>query len=82
MPTSSIHHGVSSALTDQDFTLAKPFGGDRLCDLVARCGLGLRGHGILEVEDDAVGRQIAGFLQRSRVRSRHEQKAAARTDHG
>ena len=67
---------------DQDLALAEAPGGDRLRDLVARHRLGVRRHGILEVEDDAVGGQIAGLFQRPRIRSGHEQQAAARTDHG
>jgi 4-cresol dehydrogenase (hydroxylating) len=37
---------------------------------------------ILEVENDAVGGQVGRLFQRPSVRSRHEQQAAARTDHG
>src|SRR6185437_7013689 len=38
--------------------------------------------GVLQIENDAVGREIARFFQRPRVRPRHEQQTAARTDHG
>src|SRR5690242_20293579 len=51
-------------------------------DLLARLDLGVRRHRILEVEHEAVGRQIPRLLQRPRVGSRHEQDAAARTGHG
>ena len=67
---------------DQDFALAKPPGRDGLRDLVARQRLGLRRHGILEVEDDAVGGKVPRLFQRPRVRTGHEQQAAARADHG
>ncbi len=67
---------------DQDLAPAESAGRDRLRDLVARQRLGVGRHGILEIENDAVGRQDSGLFQRPRIRSRHEQKAAARTDHG
>src|ERR1700712_1703622 len=62
--------------------LADPAGRDRFRNLVAGRGLGVRRHRILEVENDAVGGQDARLFQRPRIRSRHEQQAAARTDHG
>ena len=52
---------------DQDLALAEAAFGDRLRDLVARHGLGVRRHRILEVEDDAVGGQVTGLFQRPRV---------------
>ena len=83
MVTSSTHHGVSSALTRISTSrLPKPLCRDRLGDLVAGQRLGVGRDRILEVEDDAVGGQIARLFQRPRIRSRHEQQAAARTDHG
>src|SRR4029079_16122179 len=57
-------------------------GRNRLRNLVARQRLGIRRHRILEVEDDAVGGEIAGLFQRPCVGTGHEQQAAARTDHG
>jgi hypothetical protein len=42
--------------------------------------LRLRGDGVLEVEDQPVGRQLARLLQRAQIGARHEQQAAARTD--
>ena len=62
MVTSSIHHGESSALTRISTSrLPNPLGGDRLRDLVARHRLGVRRHGILEIEDEAVGGQVRAF---------------------
>src|SRR6185437_8980228 len=65
-----------------DSALAEPPGGNRLRDLLARQRLGVRRHRILEVEDDPVGRENAGFFQRPGIRSGHEKQAAARMDHG
>jgi hypothetical protein len=50
-------------------------GGD---DLLTPCTLGIRGDGILEIEDQAVGRQAAALLERPGVGSRHVEQAAAR----
>jgi hypothetical protein len=66
---------------DQHLALAKTPGGDRLGDLLAGDGLGVGGNGILQIEDNTVGGQRAGLLQRPCIRSRHEQQAAARADH-
>ena len=73
---------IEAVDADQHLALAEPAGRNRLGDLVARHSLGVRRHRILEVENDAVGGQIGRLFQRPRVRSRHEQQAAARTDHG
>ena len=67
---------------DQDLALAETPCRDRLGDLVAGQRLGVGRHRILEVEDDAVGGQIARLFQRPRIRSGHEEQAAARTGHG
>ena len=67
---------------DQDLALAETPGRDGLGDLVARQRLGLRRDGILEVEDDAVGGEVPRLFQRPRIRTGHEQQAAARADHG
>ena len=67
---------------DQDLALAVAAGRDGLRNLVARQRLGVRGDGILEIEDEAVGGQIARLFQRPHVRSGHEQQTSARTDHG
>ena len=52
-----------------------------VANLVPRHCLGFRGHRILKVKDETVGRQVARFLQRTRVRAGHEQVATARTGH-
>ena len=51
-----------------------------LGDLATRGLLGVGGDRILEVEDDAVGGERLGLLQRAGVGTRHVEHAAARTD--
>jgi len=67
---------------DQHLAPAEPAGRDRFADLVAGQRLGVGRDRILEVEDDAIDRQSARLFQCPRVRSRHEQQAAARAGHG
>ena len=53
---------------------------DRVRDLLPRRRLGLGGDGILEIENDGIAGQGLGFFERARIRSRHVEHAAARTD--
>ena len=54
----------------------------RLEDLLAPVALGVGGDRVLEVEDDAVGRQGAALLQGPGIGARHVQHAAAGADGG
>ncbi len=65
----------------QHFAAAKTAFRQRAGDLRPRGFLGVGRDGIFEVEDDAVGRQKPRFFQRARIRSRHEQQTATRSDH-
>src|SRR5580704_10560892 len=47
---------------------------------MTRLALGFRGHRILKIENKAVRRQFARFLQRARIRSGHVKHATTRTD--
>ena len=47
-----------------------------------RALLRFRRHGVFEIEDQPVGRQLPRFLQRPRVRAGHEKNTAARAKHG
>ncbi len=62
-----------------DFAVAEA-GRERVDDGLACRGLGVRRHRVFEIENQAIGRQVAGFFQRPRIRARHIQNAAARTD--
>ena len=56
---------------------------DRGADLVARDDLGVGGDGVLQIEDQRIGGNGLGLLQRAGVGARHVEHAAARTDrHG
>ena len=65
---------------DGDLALAVGAALGRQHDVGARGFLGLGRHGVLEIEDQRVGRQGPGLLQRARVGARHIEDAAARTD--
>jgi len=73
---------VQAVGPDPDLALAKALGRDYLRDLLARLGLGVGRHRIFEIQDQAIGGEGPRLFQRPRVRSRHEQQAAARADHG
>ena len=84
MVTSSTHQGVSRLLTRISTSrLPNPPAAIALAIWSRAISLGVRRHQVLKVENDAVGGQVARRLfQRPRVRPRHEQQAAARSDHG
>ena len=54
---------------------------DRIGNLGARLRFGVRGHRVLEIEDQRVGGQRLGFFQRAGVRAGHIKDAASRA-HG
>jgi hypothetical protein len=65
---------------DGDLALAVGAALGRQHDVGARGFLGLGRHGVLEVEDQRIGRQGPGLLQRACVGARHIEDAAARAD--
>ena len=68
---------------DDELALAIAAGLDRVADLLARGFLGFGGDGVLEIEDQRVGGEGLGLLQRAGVRARHVEHAASGTDlHG
>ena len=66
---------------DDELARAVAAGLDRIADLRARRLLGIRCHRVLEVEDQRVGGERLGLLQRAGVGARHVEDAAPRT-HG
>ena len=64
---------------NDDFAQAETAGGHRFANLLAGEFLGIRGDGVLQVEDQAVGGQGAGFVQGAGVGARHIQHAATGT---
>ena len=67
---------------DPDDELARPIAAafDRGDHLVARLGLGVWGHRILEVEDERIGGQAPGFFEGPVIGARHIENTAARSD--
>ena len=77
---SSTAHSVSSRVDpDGQLPMAVLPGLHRGGDLVPRHRLHVGGDGVLGVEDDGVGREALGLLERLVVGPRHVQRAAART---
>ena len=75
---SSSCHGVPSPLMRiATSRRAVAAGGRRLAHPVAGLGLGVGGDGVLEVEDQGVGGQALGLLQRPLVGARHVEDRAA-----
>ncbi|MGY3295557.1 hypothetical protein ACVWWP_008624 [Bradyrhizobium sp. LM3.6] len=72
---------VEAVGPDQDLALAEPFGRDRGSDPVARQCLRIRRDGVFQIEDQAIGGEIARLFQRAGVGAGHEQMAAARAGH-
>ena len=65
---------------DRHLALAETLGLHGFADLAARNILGIGGHGILQVEDQGIGRQGAGLFECTRIGAGHVENRTAGTD--
>ena len=72
--------GIEAVDPHHHFAVAEPAALQRFDDRLARGRLGVGSDGILQIENEAVGRQFARLLQRTRIRSRHVKHATPRPD--
>ena len=75
--SSACHCGVEAVDPDGELAVAVLARGDGGADPVAGLGLGVGGDGVLEVEDDGVGGEALGLLERPLVGARHVEHRAA-----
>src|SRR5262245_66692881 len=71
--------GLDAVDANEDLARAETPGFDCVCHFLARILLGLRRNRILEVEDHTIDRQCLCLFERTDIRARHIEDAAART---
>ena len=72
--------GVEAVDANDDLARAEPAGAHGIQHLLAGGGLAIRGDGVLEIEDDGVGRQRARLLDGAGIGAGHVQHAPARAN--